>query len=86
MKRRHFLTAAGMATAGSTLAAPAIAQSSPAIRWRLTSSFPKSLNTIFAASDVFAKAIAEATDNQFQIQVFAGGEIIPPLQALDAVQ
>ena len=29
---------------------------------------------------------SEATDNKFQIQTFAGGEIVPPLQALDAVQ
>ena len=55
-------------------------------QWRLTSSFPKSLDTIFGASDVLARAIAEGSDNRFQIQIFAGGEIVPPLQALDAVQ
>jgi TRAP-type mannitol/chloroaromatic compound transport system substrate-binding protein len=58
---------------------------SPEIKWRLTSSFPKSLDTIFGASEVFAKAVAEATDNKFQIQVFAAGEIVPGLQAADAV-
>ena len=30
--------------------------------------------------------MAEATDNKFQIQVFAAGEIVPGLQAADAVQ
>jgi hypothetical protein len=30
--------------------------------------------------------LAEATDNRFQIQTFAAGEIVPGLQALDAVQ
>jgi TRAP-type mannitol/chloroaromatic compound transport system substrate-binding protein len=86
MKRRQFLTAAGVGLAASAVAKPAIAQSMPELKWRLTSSFPKSLDTIYGAAEVFAKAVAEATDNKFQIQVFAGGEIVPGLQALDAVQ
>ncbi len=86
MKRRQFLTGATLAGAASTtLAAPAIAQSSPEIRWRLTSSFPKALDTIFGTAQTFAKYVAEATDNRFQIQTFAAGEIVPGLQALDAV-
>ena len=84
MKRRDFIKAAGLGAAGAAVAAPAIAQSSPTIKWRLTSSFPKSLDTIYGAAEVFSKAVAEATDNKFQIQVFAGGEIVPGLQALDA--
>ena len=36
--------------------------------------------------EYFAKRIAEITDNRFQIQVFAAGEIVPGLQVLDAVQ
>src|SRR4051812_27542419 len=85
MKRRDFLKTAGIGLTASAVAAPAIAQSAPELKWRLTSSFPKSLDTIYGAGEVFAKAVAEATDNRFQIQVFAGGEIVPPLQALDAV-
>ncbi len=57
----------------------------PEVKWRVTSSFPKSLDTIYGASEVMAKAVAEATDNRFQIQVFAAGEIVPGLQAADAV-
>src|SRR5215213_6574923 len=85
MKRRNFLKGAGLAAAAGTVAAPAIAQSMPEIRWRLTSSFPKSLDTIYGAAEVFSKAVAEATDNKFQIQCFAAGEIVPGLQAADAV-
>jgi TRAP-type mannitol/chloroaromatic compound transport system substrate-binding protein len=85
MKRRQFLKVAGASAAATAIAAPAIAQSMPELKWRLTSSFPKSLDTIYGASETFAKAVAESTDNKFQIQVFAAGEIVPGLQAADAV-
>src|SRR6516165_5912445 len=85
MKRREFLKSAGIGAAAVAVASPAIAQSAPELKWRLTSSFPKSLDTLYGAAEVFAKAVAEATDNKFQIQVFAAGEIVPALQALDAV-
>jgi TRAP-type mannitol/chloroaromatic compound transport system substrate-binding protein len=85
MKRRQFLTAAGVGLAAGAIAKPAIAQSMPEIKWRLTSSFPKSLDTIYGAAETFARSVAEATDNKFQIQVFAAGEIVPGLQAADAV-
>jgi TRAP-type mannitol/chloroaromatic compound transport system substrate-binding protein len=60
-------------------------KTSPAIKWRLTSSFPKSLDITYGTSETIAKFVAEATDNQFQIQPFAAGEIVPALQAMDAV-
>src|SRR5512134_1509256 len=85
MKRRTFLKGGAVAGATALVAAPAIAQGAPEIKWRLTSSFPKSLETIFGTAQTFAKYVAEATDNRFQIQTFAAGEIVPGLQALDAV-
>ena len=88
MRRRDLLLSGaglGTAAAASTLAMPAIAQSAPEIKWRLTSSFPKSLDTIFGTAQVLAKFVGEATDNKFQIQAFSAGEIVPGLQALDAV-
>ena len=87
MKRRDFIKATGVGVAGAaTMAAPAIAQSMPEIKWRLTTSWPKSLDTLQGGAELLSKAVAEATDNKFQIQVFAGGEIVPGLQVLDAVQ
>jgi TRAP-type mannitol/chloroaromatic compound transport system substrate-binding protein len=84
MKRRDFLKVSAAGAAATAVAAPAIAQSSPEIKWRLTSSFPKSLDTIYGGAEQVAKYVAEMTDNKFQIQVFAAGEIVPGLQALDA--
>jgi TRAP-type mannitol/chloroaromatic compound transport system substrate-binding protein len=86
MKRREFLKAAGVGVATSTIAAPAIAQSMPELKWRLTASWPKSLDTLYGGCEYFSKRVAEITDNKFQIQVFAAGEIVPGLQVLDAVQ
>ncbi len=84
MKRRDFLKVTATGAAAAAVASPAIAQSSPEIKWRLASSFPKSLDTIYGGAEVFSKHLAEATDNKFQVQVFAGGELVPGLQALDA--
>ncbi len=86
MERRAFLKAGGAGLAASTLAAPAVAQSQPEIRWRCASSFPKSLDTLFGAAEIVANRIAALTDNKFQIRIFAAGEIVPGLQVLDAVQ
>ena len=88
--RRNLLARTAAAAAGGLVAAPsfpkpAVAQSAPDLKWRLTSSFPKSLDTIYGAAEVFAGAVAEMTDNKWQIQVFAAGEIVPGLQAADAV-
>jgi TRAP-type mannitol/chloroaromatic compound transport system substrate-binding protein len=84
--RRKFIKTAAVAGAATTaVAAPAIAQGSPEVTWRLASSFPKSLDTIFGAAEIFSKAVAEMTDNKFRVQVFAGGELVPALQVADAV-
>ncbi len=90
MQRRRFLRNAGVGAAAvattGAVAAPAIAQSMPELNWRLTSSFPKSLDTLYGGAERIAKIVAEATDNKFQIRTFAAGEIVPGLQVVDAVQ
>ncbi len=85
MKRRTFLSAAGVGLAAGAIAKPAIAQSMPEIRWRLSSGFPKSLDTLFGANEEFVRHVSEATDGKFQIQPFAAGEIVGTFQAFDAV-
>ena len=89
LNRRKFLkaaTAGGAAAAVTAVASPAIAQAMPDVKWRQTTSWPKSLDTLYGAAEHVAKRVAELTDNKFQIQTFAGGEIVPGLQVLDAVQ
>src|SRR3954451_23306898 len=83
MDRRSVLKAGALAGA---LPRPAIAQAQPAVRWRMASSYPKTLDTLFGAGAQIARRVGGATDNRFQIQVFAAGEIVGGLQVLDAVQ
>lgn len=87
--RRTFLTNAAKSAAAvgglAAISAPAIAQADPVIRWRCVSSFPKNIEVLYQCAEVMSKAVAAATDNKFQIQVFAAGEVVPGLQAFDAV-
>ena len=85
MKRRELLKAAGAGLASAVVAAPAIAQSTPPLRWRLTTSFPKNLDTLYGACEMFSKAVAELSDQKFQVQVFGPGEIVPAFQVFDAI-
>jgi len=91
MQRRKFLGgaaagAAAVATLASSFPKPAIADSQPEIKWRMASSFPKSLDTIFGGAETISKRVSAATDGKFEIRAFAAGEIVPGLQVLDAVQ
>ena len=86
MKRRQFLAGFDARWRPLALARPALAQASPELKWRLTSSFPNTFDIIQESAKVFASAVAAATDGRFQIEVFASGEIKPGLQALEAVQ
>jgi len=83
MKRRDVLKGAGVGLLGA--AAAARADESPTIRWRLASSFPKSVDAIYGAAERLARRVGEVTGGKFQIRVFAGGEIVPGLQVMDAV-
>jgi TRAP-type mannitol/chloroaromatic compound transport system substrate-binding protein len=86
MERRSFLKKATVGASVGAIAAPALAQSQPTVNWRLASSFPKSLDTIFGAAETFSKRVSALTGGKFNIRVFAGGEIVPALQVMDAVQ
>ena len=86
MERRSFIKHTGLAGILAASSAPVFAQASPEVKWRLASSFPKSLDTIYGGAVTISERVAKATNNKFQIQVFAGGEIVPPFGVVDAVQ
>jgi TRAP-type mannitol/chloroaromatic compound transport system substrate-binding protein len=86
MKRRSFLKNTGLAGILAAGSAPAFAQAAPEVKWRCATSWTKSLDTLFGGPELISKRCASATNGKFQIQVFAGGEIVPGLQVLDAVQ
>ena len=86
MERRSFVQGAGLAGVLAAGVAPAIVHAQANIRWRLASSFPKSLDTIFGAAEVFAKLVGQISGGKFQISVATPGEIVPAFGVVDAVQ
>jgi len=86
MDRRSLIKHAGIAGALAAGAAPAVHAQSAAVRWRLASSFPKSLDTIFGAADIFAKKVGEMSGGKFNISVHAAGELMPAFGVVDGVQ
>lgn len=73
------------ASQAASVAAPA-AVDAKQIRWRLASSFPKSLDTIFGAAETFSRKVNEMSGGKFQISVHAGGELMPAFGVVDGVQ
>ena len=87
MQRRKFLTSAATLSGASlsAVALPAIAQSSPTVKWRMSTSWPKSLDTIYGSADELCKRVSVLSDGKFEIRAFPGGEIVPVPQNMDAV-
>jgi len=85
MDRRSLIKNAGIAGVLAAGVAPAV-HAQAAVRWRLSSSFPKALDTIFGAADIFAHQVKIMSGGKFEISVHAGGEITPPFGVVDAVQ
>ena len=92
MQRRSFLKKAGLGLAAGAVAAPAIVNAQapaaglPTVSWRMTASWPKSLDTLYGGAEHVSKRVAAATGGKFNIKVFAAGEIVGGLQVLDSVQ
>ncbi|MDQ5896584.1 MAG: hypothetical protein QG612_670 [Pseudomonadota bacterium] len=86
MERRAFVRHAGLAGVLAAGAAPAIVHAQANVRWRLASSFPKSLDTIFGAAETFSKKVSEMTGGKFQVSVHPGGELMPAFGVVDGLQ
>lgn len=85
MKRRQFLRIGAAAVATGAVAKPAVSQAAPQLKWRLASSYGKSLDVMNGAVQSLCRFVAETTDNNFVIQPHLAGELAPSNQALDAV-
>jgi TRAP-type mannitol/chloroaromatic compound transport system substrate-binding protein len=85
MQRRQFLKNAGVTAGIATVALPSFAQEAPSVKWRMSTSWPKSLDAMFGSADELCRRVSELTGGKFEIRAFAGGEIVPPAQNLDAV-
>jgi TRAP-type mannitol/chloroaromatic compound transport system substrate-binding protein len=86
MKRRNFLKQAATGLAATAVASPAIAQTAgETVRWRMATSWPKSLDTIYGSVEGLCKRVSQLTDGKFEIRPFASGELVPALQVFDAV-
>lgn len=86
MERRSFVQGAGLAGVLAAGVAPAVVQAQAKLRWRLSSGFPKTLDTIFGAADSFARKVGELSGGKFQISTHAAGELVPMPGLVDAVQ
>lgn len=82
MKRRSLLATASL----SGFAGSSIAQGGPSIRWRMPSSFPKTLDSVYGAGQEIAETVRKLTDGKFNITTHGPGELVPPLAVLDSVQ
>ncbi len=94
MRRRDLLRHAVLGASGAALvagcagapgAAPAV-RTRTRLNWRLASSFPRSLDTIYGAAEVLAKRLESLSEGAFSVRCYPSGELVPPLQVLDAVQ
>ena len=86
MKRRNFLKGVALGGASTVVAAPAIAQQSPSIKWRMATSWPKSLDTIYGSAAAMCQRIGQLTDGRFEVVPFAAGEIVGAAQVMDATK
>jgi TRAP-type mannitol/chloroaromatic compound transport system substrate-binding protein len=85
MDRRSVIKNGGMAGILAAGIAPAV-QAQATLRWRVASSFPKTLDTLYGAAEVFAKKVSELSGGKFTISAHPAGELMPPFGVVDGVQ
>lgn len=86
MDRRSLIKNAGIAGVLAAGVAPAVVNAQAAVRWRLASSFPKALDTIFGGAEEFAKQVKAMSGGKFEISTHAAGELMPAFGVVDGVQ
>ena len=91
MKRREFVTGAALLAGLSACAQEELEQanrrsgSTEKFEWNMTTSWPPHLPGLGVGADNLAKNIEIASNGRLKIKVYAGGELVPPLEVFDAV-
>lgn len=83
MDRRSFIRAGALGATATALAAPAIAQGNTT--WRMVTTWPKNFPGLGVGAQRLADRITAASGGRLTVQVYSAGEMVPPLQSLDAV-
>ncbi len=83
MDRRNFIRSAALGAGAVTLAAPAVAQGN--MTWRMVTTWPKNFPGLGVGAQRLADRITAASGGRLTVQVYSAGELVPPLQSLDAV-
>jgi TRAP-type mannitol/chloroaromatic compound transport system substrate-binding protein len=79
-------TAGGVAAAASgAVAAPQIWAQGKSFQWKMVTTWPPGLPILQTGADRFAKRVEELSGGRLKITVYAGGELVPPLNTFDAV-
>ena len=76
----------GKPAAGAASGAAPAVNTGDKVRWRLASSFPKSLDTLFGAAEKFAKTVNALSGGKFEVSVHPAGELMPAFGIVDALQ
>ncbi|HBH39349.1 MAG TPA: ABC transporter substrate-binding protein, partial [Curvibacter sp.] len=85
MDRRSLIKQAGIAGVLAAGVAPAV-HAQAAVRWRLASSFPKSLDTIFGSAEKFSQTVKALSGGKFEVSVHPAGELMPAFGVVEALQ
>lgn len=85
MDRRSLIKHTGIAGVLAASLAPAV-HAQALVRWRLASSFPRSLDTIYGGAETFARHVRAVSGGRFEISVHAAGELMPAFDVVDGVQ
>ncbi len=85
MDRRSVIKNAGIAGVLAAGIAPAV-HAQAAVRWRLASSFPRSLDTIFGSAEKLSQTVKALSGGKFEISVHPAGELMPAFGVVDALQ